>query len=145
MEPSRQRTSSSLKSGLVWLWTLAAGLVGLGVGLLVFTFEHAPLNDTPGNTQEIFVFFQAALLLGVVSGLISPTAWVGKPRSAALAGLLGGVALFILVAVQVVNAGNGSALFFGCFTLPFLLVSVLSAIFGSWIGALVASVSRGEE
>lgn len=144
MEPSRQR-STSPKSGLVWLWTLGAGLVGLGVGLLVFTFEHAPLNDIPGTPQDIFVFFQAALLLGVVAGLISPTAWLGTRRAAALAGLLGSLILFILVAVQVVNAGNGTPLFFGCFTLPFLLVSVLGAVFGSWIGALVASVSRGEE
>jgi hypothetical protein len=143
--PSRQRTSSRPRSWLLWLWTLAAGLVGMGVGLLVLTFEHAPLNDTPGTPQEIFIFMQAALLLGIAAGLISPAAWVGKRGSAALAGLVGGMALFILVSVQIVNAGNGTAFFFGCFTLPFLLVSVLGGIFGSWIGALAADVARGEE
>lgn len=143
-KPSSQSTASSPNSGLLWLWTLAAGLVGIGAGLLVLTFEHAPLNDTPGTPQEIFVFMQAALLLGITAGLISPAAWVGKRGSAALAGLLGSVVLFVLVSIQVVNAGNGSAIFFGCFTLPFLLVSVLGAIFGSWIGALLADVRRGE-
>ena len=145
MRSSRERTSGRLHSGLLWLWTLAAGAIGLGVGLLVFTFEHAPLNDTPATPQEIFIFFQAALFLGVAAGLISPAAWVAKRRTAALAGLLGSVALFILVSVQIVQAGNGTALFFGCFTLPFVLVSVLGAIFGSWIGALLADIRRGEE
>jgi hypothetical protein len=70
---------------------------------------------------------------------------VGKRGSAALGGLLGSLALFIIISVQILDAGNGSALFFGCFTLPFLLISVLGAIFGSWIGALLADVRRGEE
>lgn len=117
----------------------------MGMGLLVLIFEHTPLNDTPGTPQEIFVFTQAALLLGIAAGLISPAAWVGKRGSAALGGLLGSLALFIIISIQVLNAGNGSALFFGCFTLPFLLISVLGAIFGSWIGALLADVRRGEE
>ncbi|HLV97907.1 MAG TPA: hypothetical protein VKT82_04450 [Ktedonobacterales bacterium] len=144
MRPSRPRIANSPKSGLLWLWTVGAGLVGMGVGLIVLIFEHAPLNDTPGSPQDIFIFMQAALLLGVAAGVISPAAWVGKRGSAALAGLLGSVILFIIVSVQIVNAGNGSALFFGCFTLPFLLVSILGAIFGSWIGALLADVRKGE-
>jgi hypothetical protein len=115
----------------------------MGVGLIVLNFEHAPLNDTPGSPQDIFIFMQAALLLGVAGGVISPAAWVGKRGSAALAGLLGSAILFIIVSVQIVNAGNGSALFFGCFTLPFLLISVLGGIFGSWIGALLADVRKG--
>jgi|SRR5579859_2338182 len=138
-------TSSGRKSGLLWLWTLGAGLAGTGVGLLVLLFEHAPLNDAPAQAQDIFIFMQSALLLGVAAGVLSPTAWVGQRRSAALAGLVGGVVLFVIVSARVVNAGNGSALFFGCFTLPFLLVSVLGAIFGSWIGALLADVRKGEE
>ena len=78
MTPSRQGKSSSPRGWLLWLWTLAAGAVGMGLGLLVLIFEHTPLNDTPGTPQEIFVFTQAALLLGIAAGLISPTAWVGK-------------------------------------------------------------------
>ena len=144
MRPSRQGTASSPRSGLLWLWTVGAGLVGMGVGLIVLIFEHAPLNDTPGSPQDIFIFMQAALLLGIAAGVISPAAWVGKRGSAALAGLLGSVVLFIIVSVQIVNAGNGSALFFGCFTLPFLLVSILGGIFGSWIGALLADVRKGD-
>jgi hypothetical protein len=143
MKSARRGTANRPRNGLVWLWTLAAGLVGTGIGLLVLVFEHAPLNDTPGTPQEIFVFMQAALLLGIAAGLISPAAWVGKRGSAALAGLLGSIVLFVIVSVQVVHDGNGSALFFGCFTLPFLLVSVLGGIFGSWIGALLADVRRG--
>jgi hypothetical protein len=145
MNSSRQGKSGSPGGWLLWLWTLAAGGVGLGVGLLVLFLEHTPLNDTPGTPQEIFVFTQSALLLGIAAGLISPAAWVGKRGSAALGGLLGSLALFIIISVQILNAGNGSALFFGCFTLPFLLISVLGAIFGSWIGALLADVRRGEE
>lgn len=144
MPSSRQKTTGHLHSGLLWLWMLVSAAVGLGVGLLVFTFEHAQLNDTPGTSREIFIFFQAALFLGVAAGLISPAAWAAQRGfTAALAGLVGSVALFILVSVQVVNAGNGTPLFFGCFTLPFLAVSVLGAIFGSWIGALLADMRRG--
>ncbi len=144
MKSSKQGATSSPKIGLLWLWTVAAGLVGLGVGWLTLSFEHASLNDTPATPQDIFVFMQAALLLGIVAGLLSPAAWVGKRGSAALAGLLGSVVLFVIVSVQVVDAGNGTALFFGCFTLPFLLVSVLGGIFGSWIGGLLADVRKGE-
>jgi hypothetical protein len=145
MKTSRQGTSSRWSRGLLWLWALAGGLVGTGAGLLILILEHAALSDTPGTPQEIFVFMQAALLLGVTAGLISPAAWVGKRGTAALAALFGSVVLFILISVQVVNAGNGTALFFGCFTLPFFLVSVLGGIFGSWIGALLADVRKGED
>lgn len=146
MKSSRQEsTGSKRENGLLWLWALGAGLVGTGVGLVVLIFEHTPLNDTPAKPQEILVFMQSALLLGVAAGVISPTAWVGKRGSASLAALAGSVILFVIIAVQVVSAGNGSFLFFGCFTLPFLLVSVLGGIFGSWIGALLADVRKGEE
>jgi len=143
--PRRGAAGGGFRNGLLWLWTLAAGLAGTGTGLLVLIFEHAPLNDTPAKPQEIFVFMQAALLLGILAGVLSPAAWVGKHGSAALAGLLGSLALFVIVAVRIVNAGNGTVLFFGCFTLPFLLVSVLGGVFGSWIGALLADVRKGEE
>ncbi len=144
MKPSRQGAASRRRNGLLWLWAMGAGLVGMGVGLIVLIFEHAPLGNTPGSPQAIFIFMQAALLLGVAAGVTSPAAWVEKRGSAALAGLFGSIVLFIIVSVQVVNAGKGSALFFGCFTLPFLIVSVLGSIFGSWIGALLADVRKGE-
>ncbi len=146
MKSSQQETARGhSRSGLIWLWTLGAGLAGTGAGLLVLIFEHAPLNDSPAQPLDIFIFMQSALLLGVAAGILSPTAWIGQRRSATLAGLVGSIILFVIVSVRIVGAGNGSALFFGCFTLPFLLVSVLGAIFGSWIGALLADVRRGEE
>jgi hypothetical protein len=57
-----------------------------------------------------------------------------------LAALLGALTLFVFVAVRVVQANNGTGLFFGCFTLPFLLVSALGGVFGGWIGALLAEM-----
>lgn len=130
---------------LLWLWTLVAGLIGSGAGLLVLLFEHAPMNDTPAKPQEIFVFMQAAIILGVLAGVLSPRAWAGRRGSAALAALIGGVVFFIIISIRVIDAGNGTGWFFGCFTLPFLLVSILSGIFGSWIGTLLAEIHRGEE
>ncbi len=145
MESTEQNAASSKgRNALLWLWALGAGLAGAGAGLLVLLFEQPTLNDSPATPLEIFVFMQAALFLGVAAGLLSPAAWVGKRGSAALAGLVGSVVLFVIVAVRVVSAGNGSVLFFGCFTLPFLLVSVLGGIIGSWIGALLADVRRGD-
>jgi hypothetical protein len=144
MSSSRQRSTSHPRGGLLWLWTLGAGAVGLGVGLIVLIFEQAPLNDPPSTSRDIFIFSQAALFLGIAAGLISPAAWVAKRGTAALAGLLGSVALFIILSVQILNAGNGTGVFFGCFTVPFLVVSVLGAIFGSWIGALLADIRKGE-
>ncbi len=144
MGSSRQKTTGTPRGGLLWLWTLGAGAVGLGVGLLVLTLEQAPLNDPPATTRDIFIFSQSALFLGVAAGLVSPAAWVARRGTAALAGLLGSLALFIIISVQVLNAGNGTGVFFGCFTVPFLVVSVLGAIFGSWIGALLADMRRGE-
>src|SRR5262249_51485738 len=129
---------------LIWLWTLAAGLVGAGAGFSVLHFENGQVNDVPGTAQEAFIFMQAALLLGVLAGVLSPQVWAGKKRTAFLAALFGALALFIVVAARVVDARNGTVLFFGCFTIPFLLVSVLGGIFGSWIGALLADIRRGE-
>jgi hypothetical protein len=110
----------------------------------VLHFENGEVNDIPGTAQEAFIFMQAALLLGVLAGVLSPQVWAGRRRTAFLAALLGALALFIVVATRVVQAGNGNGLFFGCFTIPFLLVSVLGGIFGSWIGALLADIRRGE-
>ena len=146
MNTSEQRVATgSPRRWLLWLWTLGAGLLGAGAGLLVLLFEQAPLNDTPATPQEIFVFMQAAILLGVLAGVLSPAAWINRRGSAALAALLAGVIFFIIISARVIDAGNATAWFFGCFTLPFLLVSALSGIFGSWVGALVADIRRGEE
>ena len=144
MGSSRQRTTGKPRGGLLWLWTLGAGAVGLGVGLLVLTVEQAPLNDPPSTSRDIFIFSQAALFLGIAAGLVSPAAWVAKRGTAALAGLLGSAALFVILSVQILNAGNGTGVFFGCFTVPFLVVSVLGAVFGSWIGALLADIRKGD-
>lgn len=146
MQPSQQRVSGGhLPGWLLWLWVLGAGLAGAGAGLVVLVFEDAHLNDTPSTPQAIFVFMQAAIILGVLAGALSPTAWRGKRGTAALAALLAGIALYVIVSVRVVDAGNATVFFFGCLTLPFLLVSVLAGFFGSWIGALVADIGHGEE
>lgn len=146
MQPSRQGASRRhLPGWLLWLWVLGAGLAGAGAGLAVLVFEDAHLNDTPSAPQAIFVFMQAAIILGVLAGALSPTAWRGNRGTAALAALLAGIVLFVFVSVRVVDAGNASGFFFGCLTLPFLLVSVLAGFFGSWIGALVADIGRGGE
>jgi FtsH-binding integral membrane protein len=143
--PRQEMKSGGSRRALLWLWTLGAGLVGAGVGFLVLRFENGEVNDVPGTAQEVFIFMQAALLLGVLAGALSPQAWIGKRRTAFLAALVGALALFLFVTVRVVQAGNGNGLFFGCFTIPFLVVSVLGGIFGSWLGALLADVRRGEE
>lgn len=144
MQPSRHGVSRGRLPGwLLWLWVLGAGLAGAGAGLVVLVVEDAHLNDVPSTPQEIFVFMQAAIILGVLAGALSPTAWIGKRGTAALAALLAGIVLFVIVAARVVDAGNATVFFFGCLTLPFLLVSVLAGFFGSWIGALVADIGRG--
>ena len=146
MQPSQQRVSGGhLPGWLLWLWVLGAGLAGAGAGLAVLLFEDAHLNDVPSTPQALFVFMQAAIILGVLAGALSPTAWRGKRGTAALATLLAGIALYVIVSVRVVDAGNATVFFFGCLTLPFLLVSVLAGFFGSWIGALVADIGRGGE
>jgi hypothetical protein len=142
--PQQEIKTGSSRRALIWLWTLGAGLVGAGAGYLVLHFENGEVNDIPGTAQEAFIFMQAALLLGVLAGVLSPQVWVGRRRTAFLAALLGALALFIVVATRVVQARNGTVLFFGCFTIPFLLVSVLGGLFGSWIGALLADIRRGE-
>ncbi len=142
--PQQEMKTGSSRRALIWLWTLTAGLVGAGAGFLVLHFENGEVNDIPNTAQEAFIFMQAALLLGVLAGVLSPQAWVGRRRTAFLAALSGALALFIVVATRVVQAGNDTALFFGCFTIPFLLVSVLGGVFGAWIGALLADIRRGE-
>jgi hypothetical protein len=142
--PQQEMKTSGSRRVLTWLWTLAAGLVGAGAGFLVLRFENGEVNDVPATAPQAFVFMQAALLLGVLAGGLAPQAWVGRRRTAFLAALFGALALFIVVATRVVEAGNDTVLFFGCFTLPFLLVSVLGGIFGSWLGALLADMRRGE-
>ncbi len=68
MESTEQKAASGKgRSALLWLWALGAGLVGAGAGLLVLLFEQPTLNDSPATPQEIFVFMQAALFLGIAA------------------------------------------------------------------------------
>jgi hypothetical protein len=146
MRSSQQRAASHpIRRWLLGCWVLGAALVGAGAGLLVFYLEDANLNDLPSGARGTFIFMQAAILLGVLAGALSPTAWMGKRGSSVLAALLAGVTFYIIISVRAIDAGNANGLFFGCLTLPFLLVCVLAGIFGSWIGALLADMRRGDE
>ncbi len=146
MRSSQQGAAShQVRRWLLWLWVLGAALAGAGAGWLILFLEDAYLNDVPSGAQGTFIFMQAAIILGVLAGALSPTAWVGKRGSAVLASLLAGVTLYVIISVRAIDAGNANGLFFGCLTLPFLLVCVLAGIFGSWIGALLADIRRGDE
>jgi len=146
MRPSQHRAARHhLSRWLLWLWVIGAAVAGAGGGLVVLIVEDAYLNDVPSGAQATFIFMQAAIILGVVAGALSPTAWVGKRGLAALAALLAGATLYIIISVRAIEAGNANGFFFGCLTLPFLLVCVLAGIFGSWIGALLADIRRGDE